>query len=377
MVDNALNELIGAIYDATIEPRRWPDVIDRIRVRYRFQLAMLAINRLPDMKPVVQVSSNVPDWYREHAGDYVDAIPELWGGLGVIARLPLEEPIVQSRVHDFTQHLDNPWYAEWCRPQGLVDQVVIGLVNDPTTVASLGMGVHAGRGPVSASDLDELRLIAPHLRRAATISNLIGSARDEAQTFRAAFDALGTGTLLVDRTLHILHANRAAEDMLRASDPVRSRNGRLELACSIVPGRLEDAVEAIATLPEIDLGRRGLSIAARRQNGGAVVVHAMPLDRRTVATGAGHGAVAAIFVADGEAQWSNATDVVALLHDLTPAEARVFELVVAGRSSRQIARELGVATSTLRTHVLHVFEKTGRHSRSELVRLAGEIRLPV
>ena len=103
----------------------------------------------------------------------------------------------------------------------------------------------------------------------------------------------------------------------------------------------------------------------------------MPLERRTVATGVEQGATAAVFVADGGAPWTAATDAVAMLHELTPAEARVFELVVAGRSSQDIAGELGIATSTVRTHLLRVFDKTGQHSRAGLVRLAGEIRLPV
>lgn len=377
MIDVALNGLIGAIYDATIEPRLWHDAIDRIRQRYMFQIAMLAINRLPDMSPVIQVACNVPDWYREHASEYVGSIPELWGGLDVIARLPLEEPIVQSQVHDFHQHPDNRWYAEWSQPQGLVDQVVIGLANDPALVASLGMGVHESRPPVTADELDELRVIAPHLRRAATISNLLGTARNEAASFRAAFDAIGSGALIVDADMSIRHANRAAEEMLRLADPIRSAGGRLEFARDILPGRLEEAVRVAATSPEIELGRRGMSIPTRRQDGAAVSVHVMPLERRTVSTGAGDGAVAAVFVADSLAQWNVATDAVALLHDLTPAEARVFELVVAGRSTQQIARELGIAASTVRTHLLRVFDKTGQHNRTGLIRLAGEIKLPI
>lgn len=377
MIDSALNELIGAIYDATIEPALWQAVVDRIRERFRFQLAVLAINRLPDMSPVLQIASNVPPWFAQHAGDYTDAIPELWGGLGVIARLPLEEPIIQSQVHDFRQHPENRWYKEWSVPQGLVDQVVIGLVNDPTTVASLGMGVHHSRPPVTSDELDELRLLAPHLRRAATISNLLGAAGAEAATFRAAFDAIGTGGLIVDADLTIRHANRAADAMLRTGDPIRSHDGRLQIAHDVVPGRLEEAVQAMASLPEIELGRRGVSIPARRDDGTAVSLHVMPLERRTVPTGTAEGAAAAVFIADGATSWATATDTVAILHDLTPAEARVFELVAAGRTSQQIAKELGIAASTLRTHLLRVFNKTGRHSRTQLVRLASEIRLPL
>src|SRR5690606_15722095 len=155
-------------------------------------------------------------------------------------------------------------------------------------------GVHKSRPPITTQELDDLRILAPHLRRAATISNLIGTARREAASFRAAFDAIGAGALLVDADLAIRHANRAAEAMLRDADPIRAVAGRLQLVHTRGPGRLEDAVRAAATLPEIELGRRGMSIPTRRRDGALVSVHVMPLERRTVETGAEPGAAAAI-----------------------------------------------------------------------------------
>jgi DNA-binding CsgD family transcriptional regulator len=103
----------------------------------------------------------------------------------------------------------------------------------------------------------------------------------------------------------------------------------------------------------------------------------MPLERRSSRAGLPLEAVAAVFIADGSGPISAPRDAVMLLYGLTPAEARVFELVVAGRSSPEIAAELGIAASTVRTHLLRVFDKTGRHRRTELVRLAGEIRVPI
>ncbi|WP_292578178.1 helix-turn-helix transcriptional regulator, partial [Mesorhizobium sp. 65-26] len=69
-------------------------------------------------------------------------------------------------------------------------------------------------------------------------------------------------------------------------------------------------------------------------------------------------------------------DALRLLYELTPAEQRVFELVVAGEPTARIAETLGVAPSTVRTHLLRVFEKTGQHTRGELVKLSREITLP-
>ncbi len=51
---------------------------------------------------------------------------------------------------------------------------------------------------------------------------------------------------------------------------------------------------------------------------------------------------------------------------LTPREAEVMELLQAGRSNAEIARELHVSIETVRTHARHVYRKLGVHTRREL-----------
>ena len=70
------------------------------------------------------------------------------------------------------------------------------------------------------------------------------------------------------------------------------------------------------------------------------------------------------------------SDALSLLYDLTPAEVRVFELVVEGRSNETAARSLGVSLSTVKSHMVHVLEKTGARNRVGLVNLAQTIKLP-
>ena len=57
---------------------------------------------------------------------------------------------------------------------------------------------------------------------------------------------------------------------------------------------------------------------------------------------------------------------------LTPREAQVARLVVAGKANKEIASELGMGQGTVKNHLSHVFEKLGVASRTELaVRLAA------
>jgi DNA-binding CsgD family transcriptional regulator len=71
------------------------------------------------------------------------------------------------------------------------------------------------------------------------------------------------------------------------------------------------------------------------------------------------------------------SDALVLLYGLTPAELRVFELIAAGVTQIEIADRLGIAASTVKSHLLRVFEKTGRNRQADLVKLAASLSQPI
>ena len=373
VADEQLLDLVGRIYDCVMTPALWHETVDATRRYLRFQNAILAVNPLrPGYLPVV-VSVGVPDEFLAMSQKFQMDMLELWGGPQRIARLPLEEPVIQSQQTDPATWHDNPYFREWVAPQGLVDAAALAIERDALTVANLALGRDAASGPIGDTELEGLRLIGPHLRRALMIGRLLETATNTARTFAAALDAISSGAILVDAHLRIIHANEAAEGMLRAGDPIRTAGARLELVDEIVPGQLQGAMAAMLE-SDAALGRRGMNIPARRRDGSTLTVNVMPLARRGERQGLPGAAVAAVFVSDAASRIVAPADTVTLIYGLTPAEARVFELVVLGHGSEEMARELGIATSTVRTHLLRVFAKTGRHDRSGLVRLAAELQ---
>jgi DNA-binding CsgD family transcriptional regulator len=164
--------------------------------------------------------------------------------------------------------------------------------------------------------------------------------------------------------------------MLAARDPVEARNGMLALRDRACHAALERAVHQ-AELDEVDLGPRGIGIPARRAQGEPCVIHVLPLQRGEMRRGLGPRAVAALFIAPAALPPRMPSDALAVLYDLTPSETRPFELITDGQTLDAIATTLGIARNTVRTHLQHLFEKTGCKRQADLVKLASSLRSPV
>jgi DNA-binding CsgD family transcriptional regulator len=89
------------------------------------------------------------------------------------------------------------------------------------------------------------------------------------------------------------------------------------------------------------------------------------------------GTTAAIVVARSINPFVAAADVVAALFELTPSEARVFSYIAAGRMVAEVAATLNIGESTVRTHLLRLYDKTGVRRQAELVRMAASLAVPV
>lgn len=98
---------------------------------------------------------------------------------------------------------------------------------------------------------------------------------------------------------------------------------------------------------------------ARTRGGEWVVVRGARLESTT--DGAGRSAVVL-----EPARPSDVAPMLMHLHQLTPREREVTQLLLAGLSTRQISEQLWITTETLRGHVKSVFAKLGVSSRPEL-----------
>jgi DNA-binding CsgD family transcriptional regulator len=182
---------------------------------------------------------------------------------------------------------------------------------------------------------------------------------------------------LVDAGGRVVHANVAAHAMIDEGDALRVVGGRLVASEAGADRDLRD-VFAAAGQGDVALGIKGISVPLTGRNGERYVAHALPLTsgaRRTA--GIAYTAVAALFIRKVAMFVAMPPEVIGKSFKLTPTELRVLLAIVEVGGVAKVAEALGVADSTVKTHLGRVFEKTGTTRQADLVKLVAAYASPL
>ena len=369
-----LTTLIGLVYDAAVDPDAWLAAIEAIRASLDFHNAILALQSSGTGEALMMLAAGVPDGYLPMTPMHGVAVLALWGGPARLAGFALGEPAAQSMVTSPRNWPGNPWYEEFCVPQNLIDCAALLFARDAHLLGHVAWGRHQSKGAIGEHEMSALRALGPHFRRAAAINRLLDMKTIVAETFSRTLDSLSSGILLVDDKLGLVHANTAATAMIEAGDPVRLVRQRVTFGGGLADKLLGSAVDQCAR-DELGLGQRGLGVPLKSRTGEVTLAHVLPLIAGSTRSALIPRATAAIFITSAQTTPQLPGDALALLYDLTPAEVRVFDGVVAGEHPGAIAGRLGVGLTTVKTHLAHVFQKTGSKRQADLVKLAGSLAL--
>jgi len=92
--------------------------------------------------------------------------------------------------------------------------------------------------------------------------------------------------------------------------------------------------------------------------------------------GRAYDAVAAVFVHEAALETPSVPDALAKAYKLTAMELRVMLGIVQVGGGPTVAEELGTSASTVRSHLRHVYQKTGTNRQADLVKLVAAFESP-
>jgi DNA-binding CsgD family transcriptional regulator/PAS domain-containing protein len=370
-----LSALIGDVYDAALDPALWRHVLDRTKRFVGGHAASLAWKDA--------VAKRGDTYYEDHEIDphyrqlyfekYIKLDPCTTGQFFA----EIGEPVCTSDVIPYDEFKETRFYKEWARPQQLVDAALALLDKTATSMAFLGVFRHERHGLFDDEARRRVRLLIPHFRRALLIGNLINLKKAEAAALADTLDGISAGMFLVDAAGRIIHANAAGHAMLSAASVLRAEGGRL---AANDPGADRTLADAFAMSDGGDgaIGAKAVAVPLIARDGERHVAHVLPLTsgaRRRA--GASYSAAAALFVHKAALDMASPPEVIAKTFKLTPMELRVLLAIVEVGGVPEVAVALGIAETTVKTHLGRAYLKTGTARQADLVKLVAGFSNPL
>jgi DNA-binding CsgD family transcriptional regulator len=353
--------LVDEIYECSFAPEYWPSVLDRL-ARISDAVGGLFF---------VVSSTKVLNWM---------ASEPLLAGLESFAKTDLVARGQRIALLRAAQHAGflgerelyrteqemaaDPIYSEVLWPAGLGWGVGTAVALPTGETLCLTLERLRTRGPVETSVFEQLDALRPHLARSALVS-----ARLQLERARIASETLallGLPALVFDHQGKILAANHLIEAL---TEQIRwHARDRISLKD---PGAQKLFRQALAQL-DVEGARPVLSFVSRGvEASAAMVVHIVPI--RGLIRDIFQRCAGLMVMMPVTLPQAPPVELIRLLFDLTPAEARVARSLTAGKTLDDIAAGGGVSRNTVRTQLRGVLEKTGCVRQAEVVALLSGI----
>jgi DNA-binding CsgD family transcriptional regulator len=365
--------VIGTIYDCAVDPQHWPKAIESIARLIDGDHGVILVFDTIRNEPRLYVDWNVDaESMRLYREEYHQDNPIHEG----FSRFEIDEPYNIPAVIDPADFMRSRVYTEFGKPRGWLDNVGVSIMKTATRLASLSVIRRIEAGWAGPRELEVLRLLSPHVRRAVSIADLIDMRSLVAATFESTLDSLAVPIVLLDSKSVIAHANASARTLLDKSDPIASDRGVLRASEPSAALALAAAVAQTAR-PEQGMGKIGIDVPVPYADGRPGFAHVLPVGRGEVRGALGPNATAAVFFTPSAEPQRLPAAAWAATFGFTSAEMRMLELLVKGHTVAEAAEVMSIAPPTARTHVANLMAKAGTRRQTELVQLATRLAPPV
>lgn len=164
----------------------------------------------------------------------------------------------------------------------------------------------------------------------------------------------------------VLWASSQALQRLPDDDDLVIRNGRLRVRDSTCQRHLTDALAWALTVDSgYNAGRGSLPIVHAAGEGMPTRVWWLQVEGGVI-----------YFLMDGAGLTEKRLDLAAAIYGLSAGQRRLAGLIADGQSLPDAARQMDISANTAKTHLQRIYDKTGVHSQTALMRVLLSIGVP-
>lgn len=278
---------------------------------------------------------------------------------------------VDSQLIDRRDFQRAPFFQDFLR-HFEIDRMMNVCLTAPDPDGDFGpvaLSLYRGLGEESFSAIEcgILSRLAPHLMVAARNYWAAQSLRLLTSARANALDAVTAAVFAVNQSGQLMFANMLGEELIRQSAWVRVSHGRLVPIPTSYPfDRFADALSRVASGLGSELLMTDLATGAEAQ----VSIAPFPVDTDFELLPIPPYSL--VWITPIALRQDVGRDM-ARLFDLTPAERRILDKLIAGDDLREAAAALQISIHTARTQLKSIFRKTGRRSQGQLLTLAARL----
>src|SRR6185437_3700630 len=218
-----LDRLVGQIYDAAVEPGRWPQLLELLSDFLEGAATKLTFQNVRTLRSEASSVRMPPEADRTYAQYYYKTnvfLPR-------IAKLRAGTLIPVWNLLPREVYQRSEYYNDFCRPGDLCHPIGVVVANEADVRGVFTCGRAKAAGEFEPEHLDRLRRIGPHLVRAASVRLRLSRSEIARNANAEALDRMAQGVLIVAADGEILVANRAADSLLAEGDGIRTERSAL------------------------------------------------------------------------------------------------------------------------------------------------------
>jgi DNA-binding CsgD family transcriptional regulator len=360
-VGNESSPLVDEIYTAALDPGHWPRVLACLAKAFGCPSTYLAQDNFAMTEGRLLSFGTDPRYARLYAEHYVTCnVP----GQRVLKR-SVGEAVTGRMLISNEESRRSEFYNDFLVPQDSEELLACIAFKQADRANTFILGRPERFGAWQPKHMEAIAALTPHLRRALQVNWGVGELRIVHDVVGEALHRLEHAVILVSAQGRVLFANRAAEAMLGDGGGLLTRKGRLVAA---QPADETALIRLIGRAAQIRTG--GSHVITREGHPSLMIIAIPPSTEADWMFYDPPGAI--LFVKDMENPAKQSVAGFAYHFELTPAETAVVREAVRGDGIAASAKRLGISRTTARTHIQHVFQKTGTHRQAELIRLVGE-----
>jgi DNA-binding CsgD family transcriptional regulator len=364
--EEALLNLVGSIYEASIFPDRWVQVLDQLKLLTRGNQAALMLRDFAHQQYGIAVQSNIPPEAQRLYDEYYAQRDE-WFLRGKVILQPGWVGTGQMLCPE-NELIKTEFYNDLLKRYEMFHQcgMIVAMQDERMFAVSL---LRPKRwGAFGSRQVGLLRLLSPHFRRAHLLHYKMTELRLRSAGAKWALDSWATGVLFVDASGRVILVNRSAAALLEKQNGLRLTRDGLRAADATESQRLEKYIRgAVKAGAGQGIESGGVMQVTRPASASPLTVLVTPF--RADGMFSPLRPLAAIFVTDPNQAVRPRQEVLRNFYGLTPAEIRLSCLLAEGKGLREVADRIGVTHETARSQLKSIFGKTNTGRQSELVRL--------